>query len=176
MANSSALLEMSQRRGTSRRVFVIRRRHCWIGAGDGLHQRVRLERYIAPPAEAALDNTKLRRPGAYTTPSATARLQPGLIVGPITYPIHDFGATARRATRLDGRWARRYVGQNRFLGRESMDFLAKVVLNLLRSLFLFNQSTEKNTDSCTKAVRERNTTTLHTASRKIWWTGTSILI
>ncbi len=33
-----------------------------------------------------------------------------------------------------------------------MGFLAKVVLNLLRSLFLFNRSTEKNTNSCTKAV------------------------
>ena len=32
-----------------------------------------------------------------------------------------------------------------------MDFLAKVVLNLLRSLFLFNRATEKNTDPCTKA-------------------------
>ena len=32
-----------------------------------------------------------------------------------------------------------------------MGFLAKVVLNLLRSLFLFNRATEKNTDSCTKA-------------------------
>ena len=32
-----------------------------------------------------------------------------------------------------------------------MGFLAKVVLNLLRNLFLFNRSTEKNTDSCTKA-------------------------
>ena len=27
------------------------------------------------------------------------------------------------------------------------------MLNLLRSLFLFNRSTEKNTDSCTKAIR-----------------------
>ena len=34
-----------------------------------------------------------------------------------------------------------------------MGFLAKVVLNLLRSLFLFNRSTEKNTDSCTKAIQ-----------------------
>ena len=33
-----------------------------------------------------------------------------------------------------------------------MGFLAKVVLNLLRSLFLFNRATEKNTDSCTKAM------------------------
>ena len=33
-----------------------------------------------------------------------------------------------------------------------MGFLAKVVLNLLRSLFLFNRATEKNTDSCTKAI------------------------
>ena len=32
-----------------------------------------------------------------------------------------------------------------------MGFLAKVVLNLRRSLFLFNRATEKNTDSCTKA-------------------------
>ena len=32
-----------------------------------------------------------------------------------------------------------------------MDFLAKVVLNLLRSLFLFNRATKKNTDSCTNA-------------------------
>ena len=32
-----------------------------------------------------------------------------------------------------------------------MGFLAKVVLNLLRSLFLFNRLTEKNTDPCTKA-------------------------
>ena len=33
-----------------------------------------------------------------------------------------------------------------------MGFLAKVVLNLRRSLFLFNRATEKNTDSCTKAA------------------------
>ena len=33
-----------------------------------------------------------------------------------------------------------------------MGFLAKVVLNLLRSLFLFNRATEKNTDPCTKAI------------------------
>ena len=32
-----------------------------------------------------------------------------------------------------------------------MGFLAKVVLNLRRSLFLFNRATEKNTDPCTKA-------------------------
>ena len=36
-----------------------------------------------------------------------------------------------------------------------MGFLAKVVLNLLRSLFLFNRLTEKNTDPCTKAIRYR---------------------
>ena len=34
-----------------------------------------------------------------------------------------------------------------------MDFLAKVVLNLRRSLFLFNRATKKNTDSCTKAEK-----------------------
>ncbi len=35
-----------------------------------------------------------------------------------------------------------------------MGFLAKVVLNLLRSLFLFNRATQKNTDSCTKAYQK----------------------
>ena len=49
-----------------------------------------------------------------------------------------------------------------------MDFLAKVVLNLLRSLFLFNQSTEKNTDSCTKATK------FYRASAKNTWTWSGL--